>query len=112
MDEENGLATFAEVRGDILFPDVGLFHVGDTDEHDVRTTNGFSGLVDLETFFLGRGCGLRALVQAHDDVKSAVAEIHRVGVSLGTEAENGKGFVLKNAEIGVLVSVDFSRHGM
>jgi hypothetical protein len=112
VDEEDGLATLAEVRGDVLFPDVGLLHVGDADEHDVGATDGFGGLIDLEALLLRGGGGLGTLVQAHDDVESAVAEVHRVGMSLGTEAEDGEGLVLEEAEIGVLVGVHFGRHGV
>ncbi len=32
VDEEDGLATLAEVRGDVLLPDGGLLHVGDAEE--------------------------------------------------------------------------------
>jgi hypothetical protein len=33
-------------------------------------------------------------------------------MSLGTEAEDGEGLVLEEAEIGVLVGVHFGRHGV
>jgi hypothetical protein len=32
-------------------------------------------------------------------------------MSLGTEAEDGEGLVLEEAEIGILVGVHFGRHG-
>ena len=111
VDEEDGLATLAEVRSDVLFPDGSLLHVGDAHEHDVGATDGFGGLIDLEALLLRGGGGLGTLVQAHDDVQSAVAEVHRVGMSLGTEAEDGEGLVLQEAEIGVLIGVHFGRHG-
>lgn len=34
-----------------------------------------------------------------------------MGMALGPVAENGEGLVLENAEIGILVGVDFCGHG-
>ena len=110
VDEEHGLAALAEIGGDVAVPDVGLLHVGDADEHDVRAADGLGGLIDLEALLLRGGGGLGALVEAHDHVEPAVAQVHGVGVALGAEAEDGEGLVLQEAEVGVLVGVHFGRH--
>jgi hypothetical protein len=74
-----------------------------------RTASAVS--IDLETLLLRGGGGLGTLVQAHDDVESAVAGGSSHGNVPGTEAEDGEGLVLEETEIGVLVGVHFG-HGM
>ena len=43
-------------------------------------------------------------------LRAAVLQIQRVGVALGTEANDGEGFVFQYAEVGVVVGVDFGGH--
>ena len=54
---------------------------------------------------------LGARVEADDDLAAAVLQVERVGVALGAVAEDGQGLVLEDAEVGVLVGVDFGGHG-
>jgi len=56
---------------------------------------------------LGNRAGLRTRVKADDDLAAAVLQVERVGVALRSVAEDGERFVGEDAEIGVLVGVDF-----
>ena len=110
MGEQQGLA-LGEVRQDVLHVDVRLLHVGQSDHDHVGATDRLGGIDDLEAVLLGDGAGLGARVEADDDLAAAVLEVQRVGVALGTVAEDGERFVGEHAEIGVFVGVDFGGHG-
>jgi len=60
---------------------------------------------------LGDRAGLRARIEPDDDLAATVLEVQRMGVALRAIADDGEGFVTENAEIGIFVGIDFSRHG-
>ena len=107
--EEQRLA-LTQVRRDVLLVAGGLLGVGQRDHDDVGALHGLGGRDDFEALFAGDRDGLGAFVEADDDVAAAVLEVQRVGVALGAEAEDGEGFVLEHAEVGVFVGVNFSGH--
>ncbi len=80
------------------------------DKDDIGATNGFAGGNHFESLFLCDWYGLTALVKSNEDFQSAVFKVQRVGMSLGAEAKHGERFVLERVEIGIFVSVNFSRH--
>jgi hypothetical protein len=107
--ENEGLA-LGKVGGDVVGINVGLLHVGETDEDDVGLLHGLAGRDDGESVFLGDGLGLRAFVEADDDLDAGVLQVEGVRVALGAVAEHGDGLVFEEAEIGVLVGVYFGGH--
>ena len=107
--EEKGF-TLGEMGEDGARVDVSLFHVGQADHDNIGAANGFAGLDDLEAMGLSDGFRFGSSVKANDDLAAAVLQIERMGVALRTIAEDGERFILKHAEIGVFVGVDFSGH--
>ena len=76
-----------------LSVNVGLLHVGQADHDDIGAAHGLGGLEDLEAVLLGDGLGLRAGIEADDDLAAAVLQVERMGVALRTVAEDGERFV-------------------
>src|SRR5690606_32538146 len=107
--EDEGLA-LGEVGLDVLLVNVGLLHVGQTDEDDVGLANGLGGGDDGEAVLLGDGGGLGTFVEADDDLDAGVLQVEGVRVALGAVAEHCDGFVFEEAEVGVLVGVYFGGH--
>jgi len=54
---------------------------------------------------------LAARIEADDDPDAAFLEIEGVGMTLGTEADDGGSFALESVEIGVFVGIDFGSIG-
>src|SRR5581483_8485790 len=100
-----------EVGGDILFVNARLLHVGQADHDDVGATHGLAGVENLESVLGRDGPRLGAGIKADDDLAAGVLEVKGMGMALGAIAEHGEGFIGENAEIGVLVGVDFGGHG-
>src|SRR5699024_10441812 len=63
---------------------------------------------DGEALLLGLGGGLRALAQAHADLDAAVAQVQRVGMALGAEADDSDLLALDDGQVGVVVVEDLS----
>ena len=55
--------------------------------------------------------GLGAFVKADDDVDAGVAQVQRMGVALGAEADNGNLFAVEGVDVAVFLIVDFHCHG-
>ena len=108
---EHERLALGEVRADVRGIDRGLLHVRQADHDDVGAADGLGGVIDLEAVLLGDGAGLRARVEADDDLAAALLQVDRMGVALRTVAEDGEGLVLEHAEVGVFVGVDFGGHG-
>ena len=72
--------------------------------------DGLGGVEDFKAFFFGDRARFAAGVEADDDFDAGVLEVESVGVSLGTEADDGAGFAFKGVEVGVFVCVDFGGH--
>ena len=89
--------------------DLALVHVvvqlvGDEDHHDVAAAGGVGDGQDLEAGVLAPpATEARALAQAYDDVDPGVAQVLRVGVALGAEADDRDGLAVEEREVRVVV---------
>src|SRR5699024_9273116 len=61
-----------------------------------------------QALLLGLRGGLRALPQADPDLDAAVAQVQRMGVALGSEADDGDLLALDDGQVGVVVVEDLS----
>ena len=104
---ESQRAAFLQVRRDLALVDVGLLLVRNQDHRDVRLLDGLGHRQNLQAVGLRRRLGLRALIEADDDVHAAVLQVQRVGVALAAVADNRHGFLLQKIKIRVLVIISF-----
>ena len=109
MREEEGFA-LRQIRRNVFLVSGGLFGIRERDEDDIRAANSFGSGDDFKTSFLRDRDGFAAFVEANDDVETALFKVQRVGVALRAEAENSQCFVLKHAEVSVLIVVYFGGH--
>ena len=56
---------------------------------------------------LGLCLGLRALIEADDDVDAAVLEVQRMGMALAAVTDDGNGLASEHLEICILIIVSF-----
>ena len=95
---------------DVLLVSRRLLGIWNSDHDYVCQADSLIGVVNLEARFLGDVAALGFRVKADDDIASAFLKVESVGVALGTEAENGKGFPFEKLKVGVFVGVDFGWH--
>ena len=99
-----------QVVADAGAVDIALDLVRQQDLDQVALVHRLFGAERFETAFLGQVEIRRARQFADDHLASAVAEVLRLGVPLGTKAQDGDGLVLQQREVGVVVVVDFGGH--
>src|SRR5699024_538711 len=98
----------AEVRLDGLGVDLPLVLVGGEDHDQIRPLGHLGDGAHGQALLLGLRGGLRALPQADPDLDAAVAQVQRVGVALGAEADDGDLLALDDGQVGVGVVEDLS----
>ena len=110
VGERQGLP-FGQVGGDVLLVHIRLLLVGDQDHDDVGCLGRFRHGHDGQTGLSGLLRGLGAFVKADDDVDARVAQVQRMGVALGAEADNGNLFAVEGVDVTVFLIIDFHCHG-
>jgi hypothetical protein len=107
--EEKALA-LAEIWSDIFFVHRGDFEVGNSDENDVGSTNGFGCGKNFESMLLGDGDRFAPAIQADGDFDSAVFQVQGMGVALGAKADDRNTAAFEWGEACVTVGVDAGGH--
>ena len=111
VTEEEGVAR-VEIRSDILLVDTWDREIRHGDKDHIGALHGLRRVIDFETELLGDGAALALGIETNDHLDAALLEVEGVGVSLGTEADDGSGFSLEELQVGIFVGVDFSGHGL
>ena len=101
-----------EIRCDVLFIDLRNGEVRDGNKDNIGLFHGLGRVIDLKAKLLGHGAAFALGVESDDDFGAALFQIECMGVSLGTEADDGAGFSLEELQIGIFVSIDFGGHGV
>lgn len=96
-----------EVGLDVLLVHIGLLLIVDEDHDDVGRFGRFGGGCHLQAGGFRFGPALGAVIQADDDVDAAVVQVQGVGVPLRAVADDRDGLVLEDAEVAVVLVVDF-----
>ncbi len=99
-----------QVRLNVLLVHGGLVLVRQQDHHNVGFGNGLGNRLDLEALLLGVFHGLRGRTQADDDIHTGIAQVQRVGVTLGTVTEDGHLLAIEHGQIGILLVPDSCCH--
>ena len=99
-----------EARGDLLGVELGLGLVRHEDHDDVGLLGGVGHARDLQARLAGGLTAGGSLVEADDDLHTAVGEVAGVGVALGAVADDGHGLALEQAEVGGVVVVHRCGH--
>ncbi len=102
---------FLQIRLDVLPINIALEFVGQQNVDDIGLLGGFLGAHRFEAVADRQLVILAAGPLADDDVTAAVAEVLRLGVALGTVAEDGDGFAFEDGKIGVVVVINLGGHG-
>ena len=97
----------ADVVVDVFLVGLGLQLVGHGEHDQVGPGGGFGDAHDLEAFAFGlRGRG-GAFAQGNDNVlRTAVAQVQRVGVALGAVAQDGDFHVLDQVHIAIAIIIN------
>src|SRR5699024_4499506 len=98
----------AQVGLDRLAVHLPLILVRGEDHDQIGPLGDLRDGADGEALLLGLGGGLRALAQAHADLDAAVAQVQRVGMALGAEADDSDLLALDDGQVGVVVVEDLS----
>src|SRR5699024_3991557 len=96
----------AQVGLDGLGEDLPLILVRGQDHDEVGPLRDLGDGADAQALLLGLGAGRRPLAQADTDLDAAVAQVQRVGVALGAEADDADLLALDDGQIGIVVVVD------
>jgi hypothetical protein len=78
------------------------------DHDDVGPFGSVGNVLDREACILRLGGRLGAVLQGDDDLDAGIAQVERVGVALGTVANDGNLAALDDRQIGVVVVEHFS----
>jgi hypothetical protein len=78
------------------------------DHDDVGPFGGVGDVLDLEACVLGLGDRLRAFLERDDNLDAGIAQVLRVGVALGTVADNGNLAALDDRQVCVVFLEHFS----
>ena len=99
-----------QIRLDLGLVDGGLILVRQQDHHHIRFGGGVGHGLDLQALLLGVFHGLRGRTQADDDIHTGIAQVQRVGVTLGTVTEDGHLLAIEHGQIGILLVPDSCCH--
>ena len=99
-----------DVRLDVVGPDGALVLIRSQDHDDVGLSSGFRNGLDFQTLLLGVLNGLGGRTQANDDVHTGIAQVQRVGVTLGTVTDDGNLLAFEDREIAVVLIPDLCSH--
>ena len=99
-----------QVGSDGLLINIGGALVVDQHHDDVGLFGGFRGGVDFKTVCHGLGPGFAAHMQADDHVAAAVAQVQRMGVTLGTIADDRDLLALEVLHVAVFFIVHLCIH--
>jgi hypothetical protein len=98
---------FAQVVMHVFAVGLGLKLVGHGEHDQVAPGGGLGDAHDLQALALGLGGAGRAFAQRHDDVlRAAVAQVQRVGMTLGAIAQDRHLLVLDQVHIAIAIVVD------
>ncbi|BAS17472.1 hypothetical protein AHiyo8_57750 [Arthrobacter sp. Hiyo8] len=107
MGEGKGLAGGQLVLDGVVV-DRALVLVRCQDHDDVGPFGGVGNVLDREACVLGLCDRLRAFFERDDNLDAGVAQVQRVGVALGTVADNGNLATLDDRQVCVVVVEHFS----
>ena len=107
MQEHESLA-LCEIRRDFLFIEIGLNHVRYGNHYDVGGLDCFGCGENLEALFLGHLYRLALGIEPYDYIVTAVLEVERMRMPLGTIADYGERFIFKDVFISVLFLIYLS----
>ena len=109
VGESEGVAGL-QVRRDVGLVYLGLQLVGHEHHDEVGLFGGRGHVGHAQAGLLGGLDGVRALAQAHAHVAAGVLEVQRVGMTLGSVADDGDLLVLDDVGVAVLFVVDGDGH--
>ena len=104
---EDESAARLEVRSDFRLVDVGLLLIRDQDRRDVSLLDCFSDRVDLQAVLFSDLLGLGTLIEADDDVCTAVLEVQGMSMALAAIADDGNRLAVHEFPICILIIVSF-----
>ena len=84
-----------------------LLLIRNQNHDDVSSCSCLANWQNLQTFALSNSLGLGTVIKAYYNVQTALLQVQRMGMSLGTITNNSNGLVLDNFPIYILVIKDF-----
>ncbi len=95
------------VGGNVLVIDVRNVFVRQQHHHHVSSGHGFSHFrhVEASSSRLGPGCAI--LAQGDSHIHAGIAQVLRMGVTLGTITDDGYSLALDQRNVSVLVVINF-----
>ena len=100
-----------DVGLDVVGPDGALVLVGGQNHNHVGFGGSLGHGLDLEALLLGEINRLGGRTQADDHVDTGIAQVQRVGVALGTVADDCDFLAFEDGKIAVVLIPDLCCHG-